>query len=262
MARQKKVEKFDFSGFKHYDELWKRIRMYEPDDSVLIGEIGAFIAAHPDHNDYWLKKNYERLKEAGSFDKSNLQELQQRNVVQVLLTDPQNKYRQRIDKEFLEWYDGHEGAQELYKEVSQNRYYFYDETMTGIYNAHEAQAKFTEWKARPAWAHHFESVVSDSNAKYYIEKNREQKFEEGDLVVLRKPFVGNYDYDPHYRNDTMKPEDLRYGTVMAANTGTINRHSRGGRGSREVNVMWFGKNGDIVGIPERCLKWESRKRTV
>ena len=260
MPRQKKVQKFDFSGFKRWDQPVMAVKELFSNDKDVISAVRKYIDDSTAVNkevDYWVRHNIDFAEKVGNFD--NLREWQVTGMISPLYRDPKSQYRIEVDKKFFAWYDNHEGAQEVYKAVTKEAYCYYKPDDSYEYDLKNAPEG---WRDRPECAYQFAKYVGTHEGRTYIEKNREQKFEEGDLVVLRKPFVGNYDYDPHYRNDTMKPDDLRYGTVMAANTGEIHHHSRGGKGSRNINVMWFGKGGNIVAVPERVLKWESRKRTT
>jgi hypothetical protein len=101
--------------------------------------------------------------------------------------------------------------------------------------------------------------VNDYSCKQFREIKRPQVFAEGELVVLRDPFIRNYRYDPYYNGSTTPDAtNQRVGTVMA-NTEKINSRSRAGKGSRNINVLWIG-TAEPKMIPERMIKSYERKR--
>lgn len=268
MARPKKIDPYDFkAAFPNLGDAHHVLKERYSDDEIF-GKARAFIEADRIKNPgshYWIWPKVEqvvngadRATTLSSYDWSNLREVIIHNG------DP------AIDEhhaKFVEWYDANVPAQELYKAVAPNAWSFRD-TKNGYINgsrfnsSEEDKNAVKSYREHPHNAFNFLNVAYGEEGRKYAESHREQKFQEGDIVVLRQPFVGNHRYDPHWRNNDMKADDLRYGTVMLADTDKFNRRSRGGKGSRLINVMWMGtEDAETVAVPERCLKWESRKRS-
>jgi hypothetical protein len=163
----------------------------------------------------------------------------------------------------MKWYASHEGIQEVYKAVAKSRYYWHKDNFATEYGYNNNRLEGQELidsgvLDTPRDYMDIINVLSNNDARSHIEKNREQVFIEGDLVVLRTPYVGRWDYDPTVRSGENKPHDEpRYGTVMEQGTGNL-LSWRGAKGSRQVSVLWFGKD-EITEVPEKIIKLESRK---
>jgi hypothetical protein len=96
------------------------------------------------------------------------------------------------------------------------------------------------------------------------ELSRETPYQEGDLVLLRTPYV-NTKFDPmhvdrwseDYRNGKRTPDVsvLRIGTVIGITDRTGNRVQ--GRGSKIIQLQWIGQE-DISDVAEKFIKWHER----
>ena len=177
-----------------------------------------------------------------------------------------------VNDAFLAEYDSREDMQEIYKMFFAELQYTYDASgkcySRKSYNpeseGNKADANFFETYAeRPKDYRVWECVVGHWNAKSYIEKNRETPFEEGDLVRLRDPYVSHPDHDPLWisryeqaRDGKTIPDrsNARIGTVMKV---TNNVPWRASKGSKEIEILWFGKE-STVNVPEKVLKWMER----
>lgn len=189
------------------------------------------------------------------------------------LTDNQRNYLIRLIKpilpeyvkynaDLLTWYAGRPDIQEMYKYAHSNESYVYIvHPETGQWtNRHDKDWK-PEWSETPFNAEMFWRSLNDWNVRKFVAVNRETVFEEGDLVVLRLPFVANWDYDPLFDRANMPGKDIpRVGTVLQM-TSEVHRNSRAGKGSRAINVLWNGTSEPKL-VPERTIKlFERRRRT-
>jgi len=274
MARQKKVDPFDFKaqfpnlgdGEALLSEKYSEQEIYEKARDFIKAERKENAGAH-----YWIAPKIDAI-ENGSQPLTFLSPYDWNSLKDIIVSHGDPVIVEHHAK-FVEWYDANPVAQEVYTHCAKSAYSFRDTnnkyvnghrySYGGIDTVEKDIEKLREaYRAHPLNAFNFEVHAYSQEGRQYAESHREQKFQEGDIVVLRAPFVGNHRYDPHYRNAEMKPEDLRYGTVMLADTDKFNYRSRGGKGSRLINVMWMGtEDAETVALPERCLKWESRKRS-
>lgn len=153
-----------------------------------------------------------------------------------------------MNKKFFEWYDSRPDMQKMYEAASPNQWWFYDRNGQH-HNKNEAEAN--GWLTRPDNWQMFERTAYSHEGSKYRELNRDIVYDIGDQVVLRKPFVGSYRYDPCYGDSSLYGID-RVGMVVE-HKDDITRRSRGGKGSRLINVLWMQK-GEQSQIPERCIK--------
>jgi hypothetical protein len=250
MARTKKVSKFDFSGMPH---------LYCPQDSIdlpreeLVKEVDTVL------NDMRANNEYVSNYMVGYLDQLKVDELSKNAYLvtwakRTLWGAKNSRFQKEYNERFMKWYPTHEGAQELYKACVSSRWWWSDGDGKNI-TVDDAKAQGRFDAPRDVWD--FISVYDSREGREYVETNREQVFEVGDVVVLRKPYVGSYDYDPHYRNEDMTRDDKRYGTIMEEGTGEFATRYHG-KGSRSISVLWFGKS-SVVTVPEKILKFESRK---
>jgi len=257
--RQKFVSKFDFSGMKYLDNpvdyLFDKLKPEE-----IIAETETVMAERTTNNAYvgrWITTCIANAKAAG-WDKVGAWE---KKTIGQFLFEKTTKYRQEYNALFLEWYKTHEGARELYEACSPHLYWWTENNLAiDVQNerSHTGEdAKVNGWTLAPRDYIDFSNTVQHYEARKYVETNREQIFEEGDVVVLRLPYVGRYDYDPFCRNANKARTDKRYGTVMEQGSGDFEGY-RYGHGSRTIKVLWFGHN-EAMDMPERAIKFESRK---
>lgn len=168
----------------------------------------------------------------------------------------------QYEKDFLLWYNSRPDIQEIY------RWAFTDASGGAMYIQHPFSNTWSykgdsdwdsSWEQNPINSDMFWRVCGDWNVRKFIAVNRETTYSEGDLVVLRTPFVGNWDYDPLWERHNMPDKTvLRIGTILEM-TDNIHRNSRAGKGSRAVQVLWNGTSESKL-VPERVLKHLERKR--
>lgn len=157
-----------------------------------------------------------------------------------------------VQNKFFEWYDSREDIRELYTNIANISYWFYDKQ--GQHMTNET-AKSAGYMDRPDSWYMFDRIINSWEGNRYRELNRDVVYDVGDLVVVRKPFVGNYLHDPCYGKVDTDTE--RVGTV-AQHTENLYRRSRGGKGSRMINVIWI-NTGETKAVPERILKKHKMK---
>lgn len=152
-----------------------------------------------------------------------------------------------FNAKFFTWYDSRPEMQEVYKATTENSWWFYDR---GGQHHNSEHARNMGWMDRPDnWAMFQTHAYGHAGSKYR-ELKREVVYDVGDMVQLRTPMVGSWRYDPLYQGgDRTSP---RIGTVME-HTEEISNKSRGGKGSRLINVLWL-SNGQRSAVPERVLK--------
>jgi hypothetical protein len=189
------------------------------------------------------------------------------------LTDSQRHYLTRIvrnmlpewakyNTDLITWYNGRPDIQEMYQHAHNGEGYVYvvhPETSQWI-SSKDAEWN-PDWGKTPANADMFWRSLNDWNVRKFIAVNRDTVFEEGDLVVLRTPFIANWDYDPLFDRSNMPDKAVpRIGTILQM-TSEVHRNSRAGKGSRAVNVLWNGTTEPKL-VPERTIKlYERRRRT-
>jgi hypothetical protein len=153
-----------------------------------------------------------------------------------------------FNTKFFEWYDSRPDMQEMYAACSKKNWWFYDR-QGNHHNVDQAAEK--GWLTRPENFHMFERVANGHEGSKYRELKRDVVYDVGDQVMLRRPFVGSYTYDPCYGKGLSYVE-ARVGMVVE-HKDAISRRSRGGKGSRMINVLWI-TTGEQVQVPERVIK--------
>jgi hypothetical protein len=246
MARQKKVKPYeiDFKFPRRDIQLiedgnggWK----YTPDELLAF-----YYAANPDtENGNWSFANSvtEHKKEKGAFSPSQEQSIRWR----FSRYSPAAK---EFNDKFFSWYDSRPDMQEAYVETAKEAYWFYD--YDGQYKNQEA-AEAAGWLNRPLNWSMFSGTMSSRNGRKFLEMKREVVYDVGDMVQLRKPYEGRYQHDPLYSSaDKDARSRPRIGTILN-HQDNIDYRSRGGKGSRLLNVLWL-CNGEQRQIPERTIK--------
>jgi len=178
----------------------------------------------------------------------------------------------QMNDAFLAEYDSRADLQEVYQAHYKELYCYRDRWSKDVYNQgmysyHTPppgmETFIEDNKLRPSHFGLFLSVCDTHNARGFIEKNRPTPYEPGDLVKLRKPFIGHCDHDPYWisryqmaRDGSTMPDNTvdRIGTVMKVTDIT---NWRGSKGSKIIEVLWAGKE-DATSVPEKVLKWEER----
>jgi len=264
MARTKKVKRYDFSDAKFLKEPYLYVLECVKEDDVADLAL-KLVTANPDCDRYSYTRNYaENAKTTGWVNVGSYA----RNRLLSCVLENSPDIRNAFNETIMKWYAGHEGAQEVYQAVAKDFWAWSNDNFksTGGYYADNRldgpELIASGVHTQPRDYVDIANVLDTREARTYIEKNREQVFIEGDLVILRTPFVGRWDYDPTMRLGEVKPvEEPRYGTVMEQGTGTL-LSWRGAKGSRQVSVLWFGKD-EITEVPEKIIKLECRKgRTI
>lgn len=242
MARTKKVKDFEIDFKFPYRS---RELLFNPDgtEKYDLDTIFSFFDAHPGINEH-VKEFVASLKQIKTTNGAitHNQQYTLYNHAADLCPD-----WDALNLEFFAWYDGREDMQKMYRECSAQMWWHYDR-----YGQHHSKedAAARGWLDRPDNWRMFYSLAYSSEASRYRELNRQIIYDIGDQVVLREPFKNSYRYDPCYQ--TLPVEQDRIGMVVE-HKDSISRKSRGGKGSRLINVLWL-SNGDQKLIPERCIK--------
>lgn len=172
--------------------------------------------------------------------------------------------RKEYSRRIMDWYASSPEAQEIYRDAAKTLTWFnvleIDVDEAG--NEHENWKYITAMEAharglheKPIDGYNVMYVLQSSEGRKAQELKRYQPFMEGDIVLLRTPYHRHWDHDPHRLQEAGIP---RYGTVMGTETGETDNW-RSTRGSRLVQVVWFGKDGQAQKVPEKIIKLESRK---
>lgn len=256
MARTKTVKRFDFSGCKLLRDEYSGFRdRFKPLELADMAQKHNNDKTPPEtrYNSYSYNQMLGIIEEVRQNDKLPDASWRAEYLLQYAFnSDP--LYNKERDEQFLAWYDATPDAQELYQYAVKDTSWFYDENGSQIRDVSQIQAL----KQRPDRLSIFTYHSQGWRADQYRELNRERIYEEGDIILLRTPYIGNYRYDPHYNNAAYTSETPRYGTVVKA-TGDKIVSGRRGRGSRAISVIWFEKDGGIQTIGEKYIKLESRK---
>lgn len=154
---------------------------------------------------------------------------------------------EELNREFLAWYATRPDIQEVYQNAAAGQYWWYDPDNGNHLSGEEAKAR--GWLNTPPNWIAFQRVWNGWGAHKYRELNRDIVYDIGDMVQLRTPHVGSWNHDPIYAQDRAT---ARIGTVVE-HDGNIDRKSRGGKGSRLINVLWL-NTGETKAVPERVIK--------
>lgn len=179
-----------------------------------------------------------------------------------------------VNEQFLKEYDEREDLQDFYKQFFNSSYWLHDRYGNSLqvnqYSSTEeersaAEALTERYRNRPETYLMFNTVTSHHEAARYREVNRDTPYEPGDLVKLRDPYIGHDGHDPLWvsnfdvihRGATPTPgkEVERIGTVMKVTSET--RRWRSGKGSKLIEVLWFGKD-STEHVAEKVIKWHER----
>ena len=180
-----------------------------------------------------------------------------------------SKEFRKVNEEFLAEYNSRQDMQDFYREMIQHQYYFYDVWGNNHYKSpyneasDEVKAVIASEEIAPSSYTSYYNCMCSWQGKQTLEKMRPAVFEEGDLVVLRDPYVGHCDHDPLWLSryqqhqqgvEIPSKETLRIGTVMKL---TDDMPWRASKGSKQIDVLWFGKE-DSNRVPEKILKFHER----
>lgn len=171
-----------------------------------------------------------------------------------------------LNGKFLAEYDSREDMQEFYTSIAESVGYFCD-VIDGYTNWNRDDVVKIDaggFRNRPASYAMYNYFLESASGRKMVELARETPYEEGDLVVLRLPFVGHPDWDPEWvplykqhHEGKVQPgrEVARMGMLMEV-TEKVNAY-RASKGSKLMKVLWFGKE-DAVYIPENKIKFHER----
>lgn len=195
---------------------------------------------------------YDRFTRAGSITDG------QADYLATLVKYESEEYK-KYHEDMISWYNSRPDIQEMYQFAMKQEYVSVISPVTNRYCSKGVPEWNPSWEISPASPIMFWRAMSSWNVKKFRAVNADTMFEEGDLVELRKPFIGDWRYDALYDGkDTPPPTSIRLGTVMEM-TDNVHQHSRAGKGSRLINVLFVGK-AEVVGVPERVIKLHERKR--
>lgn len=167
-----------------------------------------------------------------------------------------------LNNRFMAEYESREDLQEIYKDAAKNTWWWYD-THGKSHNRNDAETR--GWVDKPATYMMFRQVIRRGHVGEKIELARETPYQEGDLVLLRLPYVGHKRIDPMYIDPwseegqagqtTPDRSMLRLGTVVSVTEKTAGWRS--GKGTKIIQLIWIGKE-DVVDVEEKYIKWHER----
>lgn len=241
MGRAKKATEKYTMDFKL--PLRSRALMFNPDDSkrYTIPQMLEFAAKNPgNYAESFVPSVKAQYEANGTLSEQQIYTLE--NLAADFCTASEE-----LDKEFLAWYASRPDIQEVYKVAAPDQYWWHNPGGNGYTSAEEAKER--GWcDAPPNWQS-FLRVWHGHAAHKYRELNRDIIYDIGDMVQIRAPFVGSWRHDPMYSTDRAT---ARIGTVVE-HEEALDRKSRGGKGSRLINVLWL-NNGETKAVPERVIK--------
>lgn len=243
MGRAKK--KIDFEiDFKFPQRSRELLYNADGTEKYDLPTVFSFFDAHPDANQYvrdFAKSVKEQYTKNGGISPNQQWTLYSYAANLSPAWD-------ELNTRFFEWYDSREDMQTMYRECAPNIYWHYDR-----YGQHhdKSYAYSKGWIDRPDNWVMFHAVAYSGEGNRYRELNREIVYDVGDQVMLRTPFKGKHSYDPCYGMG-LPMTDERIGMVIE-HKDSISRKSRGGKGSRLINVLWL-TNGEQRAVPERIIK--------
>lgn len=240
MGRAKKEEKYVLD-FKL--PLRSRALMYNPDDSrrYTIPQMLEFAAKSTSSYAADFVPSFKAQYEAnGTLLQQQIYTLE--NLAADFCTASED-----LNKEFFVWYASRPDIQEVYKHAAPDQYWWYTPGETGHISGEDAKVR--GWcDAPPNWQT-FLRIWNGHAAHKYRELNRDIIYDIGDMVQVRDPFVGSWRHDPMYNADKGA---ARIGTVVE-HEESLDRRSRGGKGSRLINVLWL-NSGETRAVAERVIK--------
>lgn len=243
MPRASKSKEFEIDfKFPHRerDILLKDDGTDKYDNATLL----SFIANATDVTEYArdFQENVSRQIANGKEITSN-QEWTLRN-----LAIPHTPAFKELDDKFFAWYDSRPDMAQMYESVSQNIWWMYDRN--GNHHSQEV-CRNKGWDKRPeSWKMFYNAAFSGEGARYR-ELHREVVYDIGDQVVLRERFKNSWRHDPCYSLGLPNETD-RVGMVIE-HVEQISRRSRGGKGTRLINVLWL-NTGEKKPIAENKIK--------
>ena len=221
--------------------------------------------AYKNGTEYYTDKIDSQKTDVGNWQQINMDENYHfRNLLNWIW--PMTAEFRELNGKFLAEYDSRPDMQEFYTSMAESVGYFQDvtESYTNYNRDDVAKIDSGGFRNRPASYAMYSYFLESASGRRMVELARETPYEEGDLVVLRLPFVGHPDWDPewvsHYKQHhegKVQPgrEVARMGMLMEV-TEKVNAY-RAAKGSKLMKVLWFGKE-DAVYIPENKIKFYER----
>lgn len=268
MAKTKKIQKYVpatklpssgrewriLEGVSKYDDYLTCIDIF---DRLLRPDLDAW------HGNYY--DAYTEKFKSGEWNvkdwKNIINEYRVRGLLQSIW--PVTEEYKLLNDLFMKEYNERPDLQEIYKEATAHNYYYYD-SRGRHHSQREAQQR--GWDTQPNNYQMFRDVLDRStDVRKKIELARETPYLEGDLVLLRKPYVGHRNVDPLWVNPysdearagagTPDASTLRLGTVI----GVTDRVGdwRGGKGTKVIQLIWMGQE-EMVDVEEKYIKWHER----
>lgn len=252
MARKKKVDTFDFGTMKKYIEDNEAfVKEQYPDFKAALAYATELNSVLPETWEMRSRRaDFEAIRKMMESDPSYQPNLYTERSVYGLIQRYDAVSNTKLNEMFFDWYAKNEHFIPVYQSCKNNRWISY-EFNGKTYNAAEGAAN--GWDLRPPNFQSFCAALRQSEALRYMELNRELNFEEGDIVFLRKPYSGNWHYDPYPENDR---NETRFGTVLSLTEETKGWRSR--KGSRYISVLWMGSPNQKKQVPVKCLKLSAR----
>lgn len=259
MPQKKKFSKYEIStpmhwGFEH------RMMEHYTDFVTLLNMHEKTLAAT---GETWNRFGRQRamLNEGNTVTLADLRDWDRTMLRQsAFLSSPEFD---ALNEKVMAEYDSREDLQEMYKACVADMYWVADRYGK---RCQTESAEHEAIKQRPTDYRMLAEVANSNSARNMRETSRETGFQEGDLVLLRKPYVGNCDIDPMWVNpysqearegaSTPDADTPRIGTVIAV-TDQLSRSWNAPKGSRILKILWMGKE-DIVNVELRYIKWHER----
>ena len=255
MPREKKIVKYaaqtKMPAVRHEWRVLDRKEEYNNLDHVM----SLLEVASQRSGDTWLLSTFRERISVGYYTQSDWKKTAGSYNVKRLYNRiwPHTPEYKAINDAFLAEYDSREDLQELYREHCGDRYFLYDE-WGNPYDKNAAEGK--GYNLRPSCYMMYQAVIVGTEAGSKMELARPTPYQEGDIVTLRKQAVGRRYVDPLFQwGATPDASEQRIGTVMLVKDST--KSWRGGKGSKAISVLWFGKE-EATDIEERHLKWHER----
>jgi hypothetical protein len=254
MARKAKaVDTFALGEMAPYVEDSAKFAEQEyPDFNVALDHAIYLNSILPE--DWYMRQRRARLNElktniANGHVVSDLNHWHKQEVYSTIMSHD-GQVAAKLDNKFHEWYKNNPQFEGAYQACKENRWIGY--LVEGKQYTWEEAAK-KGWNMTPPNFHTFRQAMRQSDTRSYMETHRQLPFEEGDIVFLRKPYAGKWDYDPF---PTIDRNDTRLGTVLSVTDDT--KGWRASKGSRYIDVLWIGTPNQKKKVPVRCLKLSAR----
>lgn len=243
MPRVKKVKEFEID-FRF--PIRERDLMLNPDgtDKYDVPTLLAILGAQTDLTPYTSEFHNsvsKQFKDKGELSSNQIWTL-------TNIAAPYSPAFKELDDKFFAWFDSRPDMKQMYGAVFPKLWWIYDKN--GNHHSQDAVSG-KGWETRPETWKMFETVAHSAEGCRYREINREVVYDIGDQVVLREPFKNSWRHDPCYSQGL--PDNVDRVGMVIEHTENISRRSRGGKGTRLINVLWM-NTGEKKVIPENKIK--------